>query len=315
MNTIPTIITAAVALVVTASALPNTVGQFLPTVDDVTIAANAFGDRLAGSFPQGADTLGVEVPANVAVLHGDILDTASAPPVDAGTVADLRRGLATVVAGGIAGLTGQVAELTGAGADTTTPDAPPASTETAAVETATSACRPGTAPAGDVDAALKVLTTTDTGTHGGLARWEQSHVTVTLVGTDVTPDAAAMVTDVLRWLSDTTGVHFTTGSHGDIVVNLSAGNRPTATAHVRDGAHQSAKVTWDPTRAAACRWAYEELAQATGAYGDWGPAGSVFSTDQSAQLPSAFDRWVLSALYAADTLTVENVTVALDRTA
>lgn len=46
--------------------------------------------------------------------------------------------------------------------------------------------------------------------------------------------------------------------------------------------------------------AYEEIGQAMGAFGDWGPEGSIFSQDLSAQHPSSFDSWVLESIYRVE---------------
>jgi hypothetical protein len=179
----------------------------------------------------------------------------------------------------------------------TAPDPEP---EAKAQPVASSRCRDrGSAPTGDVQLGLEVLTRTENGGYYGAHRWRQTSVDIKVTGSDVTPEALAMVDDVAAWLTFNTGIDFSRGGGDDIVLDLRAGNPPRWFTTSFGDTIVRARATVDPTNSHVCRWMYEEIGQTTGPGGDYGPAGAVFAEEQSAEGPSAFDTWVLRALYSA----------------
>ena len=154
-------------------------------------------------------------------------------------------------------------------------------------------------PAKTLRQAVAVLTRDDHGRRFPAARWPGPQVAVTVTGPEVSPAALDGIDRVLAWLTATSGVDFhrVTDVHAPMVVELAAGLPPRGVSEIVGHRIVAARVQWDPTVAHARRWAWEELLQVTGPGGDWGPAGSLCSTDQTATGPSAFDTWLLGVLY------------------
>lgn len=151
----------------------------------------------------------------------------------------------------------------------------------------------------DVDAATAVLTEPDDGPAGITYRWEGPQVDVFIDKRTLNdPDQYDRITDVLAWLSDTTGVRF-------VPTNDPAAPMTVKGSDSRGGVvHVSATDTGTIVTATAdigvgrTRVMYEEILQAAGPLGDKAGRYSVFSQSKTQMTPSRFDLWVLSTLYS-----------------
>lgn len=152
----------------------------------------------------------------------------------------------------------------------------------------------------DVDAAVAVLTSPEsTGNYGRTIRWTKTNLTVA-VNLDAT-DQAAMGADIdaaFAWVTENTGVTFTfvaAGTAADVTVDgFDAGK---GNAHATLNADGSIAATTINLGCCRTRVVFEEIGQAMGAFGDHGPAGTLFSNDQAATGPTAFDATTLQVLY------------------
>jgi hypothetical protein len=290
MRTLKIALALAFTLFVMASNMPETLGTVLPTGHDLVNWLN--GDkRSVPAQPRAGDF----VPGPLKGLNEAAVSAAEGPDAPRGSPENITQGLGAILSGGIEGLSRELGEIFDAGSRL----ADAADGDNDAPSTPLSQCSAGTAEAGDIKAATAVLEQTDAGRTMSMARWEIETVRVQVTGYDVDDVALALIDDALLWLTDTTGTAFIRDMAGPVTVDLTAGNRPRATSTVRGSTIHESTVTWDPTREGACRWTYEELGQMAGALGDHGPVGALFSVDQSADGPSAFDSWLLRALYDA----------------
>jgi hypothetical protein len=169
--------------------------------------------------------------------------------------------------------------------------------------------------ASDVASAARVIALDDSGRLYGAARWSGSEVGVRVDGPAADAKSVARVDEVLDWLTSATGVTFarTKDRDAQLHVRLKPRAMPIAilTEQPSRGRIVSAEVTVDPTHPHSRRWLWEELLQAAGAGGDWARRpDSVLSTNQRAEVPGAFDAWVLRRLYAAPTLPTQTLDLA-----
>lgn len=108
-----------------------------------------------------------------------------------------------------------------------------------------------------------------------------------------------VVWEALAWAGEVSGIEFyEVGGRSEAAVVISAKERGNGgsvqVAATPEGEIQRAEIVLG-----CCleRTAYEEIGQMLGALGDQGDSRSIFSQDRSAGRPSAFDEWVLRALY------------------
>lgn len=150
----------------------------------------------------------------------------------------------------------------------------------------------------DIDAAARVLATTDSGTESVTLRWPAGTVTVAVQGPDTGSAELQRVDNVLQWLTNASGVNFTrtTNSAAFTIVLDRSVNRPTCQLTAAgNGTITSATATLSPHRE---RWLWEEVVQCAGPAADHGPSGrSIFVNSHNPVRPTAFDAWVVRELY------------------
>lgn len=163
-----------------------------------------------------------------------------------------------------------------------------------------------TAEVGDVEpsmdlleVALDVATRPDSGPSGQVARWTGDTVTVYIAPDGWENGMRGHVYGALDWVTATTGmeIRHVPETEAQIVITprSRSGGRVSAVADGFELRHADIEIG-----GARARVAYEEIGQAMGAFGDWGPEGSIFSQDLSAQYPSSFDSWVLESIYRVE---------------
>jgi hypothetical protein len=148
------------------------------------------------------------------------------------------------------------------------------------------------------DAAVLVTMRTDDGAAKQQGRWG-GPVTFHVHGADA--GTAAAIDGVLTWAAERTGLVFIPADAGaaDLTITVEAGTKPRARIWQNGTRIVRADVHFPPGRE---RVMWEELLQALGPAGDYGPAGNVFTTAQTADRPGPFDEFVLTRLYSAEHL-------------
>lgn len=152
----------------------------------------------------------------------------------------------------------------------------------------------------DIDMATTVLTTTEHGPDFGYSlRWAGPTVTYSLTpGADWNESFLVTVRGAIAWAEANTGLDFVevpAGSIDQIRVTSWAGEG--GNVHVYDNADGSLRSANVEFGCCSIHTATEELAQMLGPIADSADARSIFSLERTQLTPSAWDAWVVRALY------------------